>query len=44
MYEQYGINEYITNKDEFTNIFRLLKSFRLPANEIDNLKKIILFE
>lgn len=44
MYEQYGINEYITNKDEFTNIFKLLNSFRLPSNEIDNLKKIILFE
>jgi hypothetical protein len=44
MYEQYGINEYITNKDEFTKIFTILKSVRLPSNEIDNLKKIILFE
>ena len=39
------INEYkITNKEQHTNIFKILKSIRLPPNEIDNLKKIIIRE
>ena len=39
------INEYkITNKEQHTNIFKILKSIRLPPNEIDNLKKIIICE
>ena len=39
------INEYkISNKEQHTNIFKILKSIRLPPNEIDNLKKIIIRE
>lgn len=45
LFELGFINEYkITNKEQHTNIFRILKSIRLPPNEIDNLKKIIICE
>lgn len=44
MYEKCFINEYNTNSEEYTNMFRIIKTIRLPTNELNNLKKIILFE
>lgn len=44
MFELGVINEYKTNENKYKNIFRILKSIRLPINEIDNLKKIIIIE
>ncbi len=36
------INEYNTNFNEYTQIFKILQTMRMPINEIDNLKKIII--
>ncbi len=44
MYEVNILNEYKTYENEYTTIFKLLKTIRLPNEEIDNLKKIILYE
>jgi hypothetical protein len=44
MFESGAINEYKTNEKEYTTIFKLLKTIRLPNEEIENLKKIISFE
>jgi hypothetical protein len=44
LYEIGTINEYIINKTNYDNIFTILKTIRLPNQEIDNLKKIILCE
>ena len=44
MYENSFINEYNTNQEEYANIFRTIKTIRVPIDEIDNLKKIILTE
>jgi hypothetical protein len=44
MYELNVINEYKTYEKEYTTIFKLLKTIRLPNEEIENLKKIILLE
>lgn len=44
MYELGVISEYKTNLNEYTNIFRLLKTIRLPNDELENLKKIITYE
>lgn len=44
MYESGIIPEYKTNLNEYTNIFSLLKTIRLPNDELDNLKKIIVPE
>lgn len=44
MYELGVINEYKTNLNEYTNIFRLLKTIRLPNDELDHLKNIIIYE
>lgn len=44
MYELGVIPEYKTNLNEYTNIFRLLKTIRLPNNELENLKKLIIHE
>lgn len=43
-YEIGSINEYIINKTNYDIIFTILKTIRLPNQEIDNLKKIILCE
>jgi hypothetical protein len=44
MFENGFITEYKTNETEYTNIFRIIQTIRLPSNEIDNLKKLILSE
>jgi hypothetical protein len=44
MFESGAINEYKTNEIEYNTIFKLLKTIRLPNEEIENLKKIILCE
>ena len=45
MFELGVINEYkITNKEQYINIFSILKTIKLPPNEIDNLQKIITCE
>jgi len=44
MYELGFINEYKINLNEYTNISRILKTVRLPNDEIDNFKKIIVCE
>jgi len=44
MYELNVINEYKIYEKEYTTIFKLLKTIRLPNEEIENLKKIILLE
>jgi hypothetical protein len=38
------INEYTTHFNEYTQIFKILQTMRMPINEIDNLKKIIICE
>lgn len=42
IYEQNLINEYNVNREEYLKIFNLLKTIRLPKNEVENLKKIII--
>ena len=42
MFENKFINEYIMPVDEYTNIFKLMKTIRVPKEELDNLKKIII--
>ena len=44
MYELGVIPEYKTNLNEYTNIFGLLKTIRLPNDELENLKKLIICE
>lgn len=44
LYEIGSINEYIINKSNYDNIFTILKTIRLPNEEINNLKKLILCE
>ncbi len=44
MYELNVIHEYKTYEKEYKTIFKLLKTIRLPNEEIENLKKIILLE
>jgi hypothetical protein len=44
LYELRIINEYKTNENEYTTIFKLLNTIRLPNEEIEHLKKILLFE
>lgn len=44
MYETNIINEYNIAIDEYTNIFNIIKTIRLPPNEIEYLKKIIVSE
>lgn len=44
MYELGLINEYKTNNNQYTNIFTLLKTIRLPKDEFENLKKLIICE
>jgi hypothetical protein len=42
MYENSIINEYYISVEERTEIFKILKTIRLPSEEISNLKNIIL--
>lgn len=44
MFELGVIPEYKTNLNEYTNIFKLLKTIRLPKDELENLKKLIICE
>jgi len=44
MYEQNFINEYYIKNEEYIQIFNLLKTIRLPNNEIENLKNIIFID
>lgn len=44
MYELCIIPEYKTNLNEYNNIFKLLKTIRLPKDELENLKKLIICE
>lgn len=44
MFELCLINQYnITDENEYINIFKILKSIRLPNNEIEEFKKIIIY-
>jgi hypothetical protein len=43
MYELGDISEYKASHDEYTYIFKLLKTIRFPSNEMNNLKKIIIY-
>ncbi len=42
IYESGLINEYDVSLTDYTNIFKLLKTIRLPIDEFENLKKIII--
>lgn len=44
MYELGVINEYKINESMYKNIFNILKTIRLPIEEIENVKKIIVYE
>jgi hypothetical protein len=44
MYECSIIIEYKTYETEYINIFKLLKTIRLPIEEIEDLKKLIICE
>ncbi len=44
MYEINVLNEYKISDKEYITIFKILKTIRLPANEIENLKELILCE
>ena len=43
MFELGLINEYNIHESEYMNIFKILKSIRLPNNEIEEFKKIIIY-
>ena len=43
MFELGLINEYNMNENEYMNIFKILKSIRLPNNEFEEFKKIIIY-
>jgi hypothetical protein len=38
------IHEYKTSFNEYTQIFKIVQTIKIPINEIDNLKKIIICE
>ena len=38
------IHEYKTSFNEYTQIFKIAQTIKIPINEIDNLKKIIICE
>ena len=44
MFENGFITEYKTNINEYTNIFRIIKTIRIPTDETINLEKLILTE
>lgn len=44
MYELGVIPEYKIDLIDYNNIFKLLKTIRIPNDEFDNLKKLIIYE
>ena len=44
MFERGIINEYKTHLNEYIQIFKIVQTIKIPINEIDNLKKIIICE
>ena len=44
MFEGDVIHEYKTSFNEYTQIFKIVQTIKIPINEIDNLKKIIICE
>lgn len=44
MFENGFIEKYKINEVEHTNIFKLMKTIRVPRDELDNLKKLIVTE
>ena len=44
MYEFGALSEYKTNINDYTKIFNILKTIRIPTDEFDNLKKLIIYE
>lgn len=44
LFELGFINEYKLTKEQYTDIFKILKTIRLPPNEIDHLQKILTYE
>ena len=42
MYEFGALSEYKTNINDYTKIFNILKTIRIPTDEFDNLKKLII--
>ncbi len=44
MFEYGIITEYKINFNEYIQIFKIVKTMKIPTNELDNLKKIIIYE
>lgn len=44
MFEHGIISKYKINFNEYTQIFKIVKTIKMPTNELDNLKKIIIYE
>ena len=44
MFEYGIITKYKINFNEYTQIFKIVKTIKIPTNELDNLKKIIIYE
>ena len=44
MFEYGIITEYKINFNEYIQIFKIVKTMKIPTNELDNLKKIIICE
>ena len=44
MFESGIITEYKINFNEYTQIFKIVKTIKIPTIELDNLKKIIIYE
>jgi len=44
MFEYGIITEYKINFNEYIQIFKIVKTMKIPTNKLDNLKKIIIYE
>ena len=44
MFEDGLISKYKINFNEYTQIFKIVNTIKIPTNELDNLKKIIIYE
>ena len=44
MFEYGIITKYKINFNEYTQIFKIVKTIKIHTNELDNLKKIIIYE
>ena len=44
MFEDGLISKYKINFNEYIQIFKIVKTIKIPTNELDNLKKIIIYE